>query len=197
MIRRHRRTVIRLINSLCQQGFIERDGKHGRFRRLRVLFTPDLVARCHTEPNPRSRSRSKAKEQRHSPPSPPTHLAVASYLVITCLVHAILNDGVATQNSFAELQRRLHLAHMTPAVGIDLPKLIAAARAQRQPTPTPQRVLQRVAHTVRDDVDVGILDARDVVEEFKCRLARARLRYHTRDVQRALDAAEFQRRRAA
>lgn len=210
MIRRHRRTVIRLINSLCQQGFIERDGKHGRFRRLRVLFTPDLVARCHTEPVTRSRSRSKAKVQRRTvtpPPSlalaPDKHTHLASYLVVTRLVHVIEDDADVNQRRLTahqclgELAGRMKMARMTPTVGMDLSKLIAAVRARRRPPSTPHRVLQRLAHVVLDDVEAGTLLAEDAVEEFKCRIARARLACHWRDVRKPLAAAEFQRRRRA
>jgi hypothetical protein len=58
---------------------------------------------------------------------------------------------------------------------------------------TPQ-VLEKIAHDVLDDIDRGLVHARDAKEELKTRSVKARLIYNETLISAALDAAEGRRR---
>jgi hypothetical protein len=68
--------------------------------------------------------------------------------------------------------------------------------APRMPDEAPH-VLARLAHCVLDDVASGHVDERDVSSELKERAAKARIQYDAERIRKALDSAEYQRRRQA
>jgi hypothetical protein len=57
--------------------------------------------------------------------------------------------------------------------------------------------LSKIAHDVLATIDAGTLDARDAIEELKCRAAQARIPYDAQVITKALSSADVQRRRHA
>ena len=70
-----------------------------------------------------------------------------------------------------------------------------AALRVLEPDDAPQ-VLTKLAHTVLDAVDAGVLPVEELTEELKLQAARANLRYDGDRVRKALDSAQVQRERA-
>lgn len=67
------------------------------------------------------------------------------------------------------------------------------SRVAMHPPEDAPKVLAKLAHTVFDDVDAGLVPLSDVREELKMRAAKANLVYDADRIRKALDSAEHQR----
>jgi len=102
-----------------------------------------------------------------------------------------------TREWLGELRRRLEKFRIDYGA-FNLRQILASVESQRcTPQRPPWRLTLCAAHHVLSQVERGAIAESETVEELKCLLARAGIAYRSRDVVKAIDAAEVQRHRAA